>query len=51
MITASAMQGQIPPPFESVAEKRWVEENKATPYTQADRAAVIEAARRITASP
>ena len=32
-----SLQGQIPPPFESVAERRWVEENKATPYTQAER--------------
>jgi hypothetical protein len=37
MITASALHGQIPPPFESVAGKRWVEENKATPYTQAEK--------------
>jgi phenylpyruvate tautomerase PptA (4-oxalocrotonate tautomerase family) len=30
-------QGQIPPPFESAAERRWVRENKATPYTQAEK--------------
>lgn len=28
-----SLQGQIPPPFESIAEKRWVKENAATPYT------------------
>lgn len=28
-----SLQGEIPPPFESVAEKRWVRENKASPYT------------------
>lgn len=26
------IQGEVPPPFESVAEKRWVRENKPTPY-------------------
>jgi phenylpyruvate tautomerase PptA (4-oxalocrotonate tautomerase family) len=26
-----------PPPFESVGEKRWVEENKASPYTLAEK--------------
>ena len=30
-------QGQIPPPFESAAERRWVRENKATPYTQTEK--------------
>jgi phenylpyruvate tautomerase PptA (4-oxalocrotonate tautomerase family) len=28
-----SLQGELPPPFESVAEKRWVEENKASSYT------------------
>jgi phenylpyruvate tautomerase PptA (4-oxalocrotonate tautomerase family) len=28
-----SLQGEIPPPFESVAEKRWIKENKASPYT------------------
>jgi phenylpyruvate tautomerase PptA (4-oxalocrotonate tautomerase family) len=28
-----SLQGELPPPFESVGEKRWVEENKASPYT------------------
>jgi phenylpyruvate tautomerase PptA (4-oxalocrotonate tautomerase family) len=28
-----ALQGELPPPFQSFAEKRWVEENKASPYT------------------
>jgi phenylpyruvate tautomerase PptA (4-oxalocrotonate tautomerase family) len=28
-----SLQGEIPPPFESVGEKRWVAENKASPYT------------------
>jgi hypothetical protein len=32
-----SLQGEIPPPFESLAEKRWIEENKATPYTYAER--------------
>jgi hypothetical protein len=32
-----SLQGEIPPPFESVAEKRWIQENKATPYTQAEK--------------
>jgi phenylpyruvate tautomerase PptA (4-oxalocrotonate tautomerase family) len=32
-----SLQGQIPPPFESAAEKRWIKENKATPYTQAEK--------------
>jgi phenylpyruvate tautomerase PptA (4-oxalocrotonate tautomerase family) len=27
------LQGVIPPPFESIAEKRWVKENKASPYS------------------
>lgn len=32
-----SLQGEIPPPFESAAEKRWVKENKATPYTLAEK--------------
>lgn len=32
-----SLQGEIPPPFESIAEKRWVEENKASPYSQAEK--------------
>lgn len=32
-----SLQGEIPPPFESVGEKRWVKENKASPYTQAEK--------------
>jgi phenylpyruvate tautomerase PptA (4-oxalocrotonate tautomerase family) len=28
-----SLQGELPPPFESVGEKRWVAENKASPYT------------------
>ncbi|MGO4155431.1 tautomerase family protein [Cupriavidus sp. YAF13] len=31
------VQGEIPPPFESVAEKRWIEENKAGPFTFAEK--------------
>ena len=27
-----SLQGEIPPPFESHAEKRWVKENRASPY-------------------
>lgn len=32
-----SVQGQIPPPFESAAERRWVRENKASAYTQAEK--------------
>ncbi|SFM79515.1 tautomerase family protein [Nitrosomonas communis] len=32
-----SLQGEIPPPFESIAEKRWVTENKAGPYTLTER--------------
>jgi phenylpyruvate tautomerase PptA (4-oxalocrotonate tautomerase family) len=32
-----SLQGQIPPPPESIAEKRWIQENKASPYTQAEK--------------
>jgi phenylpyruvate tautomerase PptA (4-oxalocrotonate tautomerase family) len=32
-----SLQGEIAPPFESIAEKRWVQENKATPYSQAEK--------------
>lgn len=28
-----SLQGEVPPPFESVAEKRWVKDNRASPYT------------------
>ncbi len=28
-----SLQGEIPPPFESHAEKRWVEENRPSPYS------------------
>jgi phenylpyruvate tautomerase PptA (4-oxalocrotonate tautomerase family) len=28
-----SLKGELPPPFESVAEKRWVADNKASPYT------------------
>jgi Putative oxalocrotonate tautomerase enzyme len=28
-----SLQGEIPPPFQSVGEARWIQENKATPYT------------------
>jgi phenylpyruvate tautomerase PptA (4-oxalocrotonate tautomerase family) len=31
-----SLQGELAPPFESVAEKRWVKENKASPYTFAE---------------
>lgn len=31
------IQGEIPPPFESVGEQRWIEENRASPYTAAER--------------
>ena len=32
-----SLQGELPPPFESVGEKRWVKENKASPYTMAEK--------------
>nr|WP_281722532.1 tautomerase family protein [Nitrosomonas nitrosa] len=32
-----SLQGEIPPPFESLAEKRWVKENKASPYSLAEK--------------
>ena len=32
-----SLQGELAPPFESVAEKRWVKENKASSYTQAEK--------------
>jgi phenylpyruvate tautomerase PptA (4-oxalocrotonate tautomerase family) len=28
-----SLQGEVPPPFESTGEKRWIEENSASPYT------------------
>lgn len=31
-----SLQGHIPPPFESHAEKRWVAENKASTYTHTE---------------
>lgn len=35
-----SVQGEIPPPFESVAEKRWVAENKASPFNFAEKVPV-----------
>jgi phenylpyruvate tautomerase PptA (4-oxalocrotonate tautomerase family) len=32
-----SLNGFIPPPFESRAEKRWIAENKASEYTQAEK--------------
>ncbi|KPU62124.1 tautomerase enzyme family protein [Pseudomonas fluorescens] len=32
-----SVQGEIPPPFESLGEKRWIAENKASPYTLAEK--------------
>ncbi len=32
-----SLQGHIPPPFESAAERRWVRENKVSPYTVAEK--------------
>jgi phenylpyruvate tautomerase PptA (4-oxalocrotonate tautomerase family) len=32
-----SLHGELAPPFESVAEKRWVKENKASPYTLAEK--------------
>ncbi len=31
-----SLQGFVPPPFESVGEARWVKENKASEYSQAE---------------
>jgi hypothetical protein len=31
------LQGFVPPPFESHAEKRWIAENAASPYTHAEK--------------
>ncbi len=28
-----SLQGHLPPPFESIGEKRWVKDNAASPYT------------------
>ena len=41
-----SLQGEIPPPFESMAEKRWVEENRASSYTLAEKLPV-----RLTLTP
>jgi phenylpyruvate tautomerase PptA (4-oxalocrotonate tautomerase family) len=41
-----SLQGEIPPPFESMAEKRWVEENRASSYTAAEKLPV-----RLTLTP
>ena len=32
-----SLQGDLAPPFESVGEKRWVKENKASHYTMAEK--------------
>jgi phenylpyruvate tautomerase PptA (4-oxalocrotonate tautomerase family) len=32
-----SVQGLVPPPFESAAERRWVRENKASPYSLAEK--------------
>jgi len=32
-----SLQGFVPPPFESHAEKRWLAENAASPYTHAEK--------------
>ena len=32
-----SLQGELAPPFESVAEKRWVKENKASSYTLSEK--------------
>jgi phenylpyruvate tautomerase PptA (4-oxalocrotonate tautomerase family) len=32
-----SLQGELAPPFESVAEKRWVKENRASAYTLAEK--------------
>jgi hypothetical protein len=31
---------EIPPPFESIAEKEWVKEDKASPYTWVEKPTV-----------
>jgi phenylpyruvate tautomerase PptA (4-oxalocrotonate tautomerase family) len=32
-----SLQGQLPPPFESIAEKRWVQENRASVYSSEEK--------------
>ncbi|MBR8257229.1 tautomerase family protein [Burkholderia ambifaria] len=32
-----SVQGEIPPPFESLAEKRWIADNKASSFTCAEK--------------
>jgi phenylpyruvate tautomerase PptA (4-oxalocrotonate tautomerase family) len=32
-----SLQGLVPPPFESLGEQRWIKENKASAYTQAEK--------------
>jgi Putative oxalocrotonate tautomerase enzyme len=32
-----SLQGEIPPPFQSVGEARWIKENKASPYTSEEK--------------
>jgi phenylpyruvate tautomerase PptA (4-oxalocrotonate tautomerase family) len=37
-----SLQGEIPPPFESHAEKRWVKENRASPYSLPEQLPVVD---------
>jgi phenylpyruvate tautomerase PptA (4-oxalocrotonate tautomerase family) len=36
-----SVQGQLPPPFDSIAETRWVEENRPSPYTFEEKVPVV----------
>lgn len=44
------VQGEIPPPFESVAEKRWIRDNKASPYTLGETIGPLAAGRSVNNS-
>jgi hypothetical protein len=37
VLTFGLSRGELAPPFESVAEKRWVKEDKASFYTAAEK--------------
>jgi hypothetical protein len=43
-----SIQGELPPPFGSEAEKRWAEENKPSPYTLIETVALGDLAPGIT---
>jgi hypothetical protein len=35
------MNGMVPPPFESIAEKKWVKENKVVPYIEDEKMPMV----------